>query len=532
MNQLDVYGSNEAPVCGTTIPKYWFAISAFVILAASVALLIAGAVVTKTPALPTPGPVDPLDAFAASVTTSNILRTLKQLEAIAMKPGNGGSRSVELGYMDSVSYFKQQLEEYADCDISTQQFGVPFFAENASPLARIVSPSLNYTLQSRTDLRTMTFGGNETVDLEPTAIYVAERFGCNATADFDRTKANGKIVMVWYNSDDDLDCTAYEKALNAFHSGARAILIANDETRHSLSASRLRGTGYSPGLYEFVTVPTLAISYMTASTLANLEGAAMALKASTTIRIVQTESLFCTTRSGNPQNLLVFGAHLDSVTSGPGINDNGSGASTLLEIAKQLKAQGVTLANQIQFSWWGAEEPGQFGSRYFVNHTQVENPALWARIKASLNFDTIASPNGIPQVYNIHLKNEQNETFPQTAFNGSAAINGIFTHRFNERNQPFLEIAFEGGSDYYSFVQHGIPTGGLDSGAADTLTVEQAKIFGGLQNAVMDPCYHESCDKVDNLGLKMLDIMADAAAYTIARLGTQSNLDDFLAAGQ
>ena len=35
---------------------------------------------------------------------------------------------------------------------------------------------------------------------------------------------------------------------------------------------------------------------------------------------------------------IVVGAHLDSVTAGPGINDNDSGTSTILEIAEQLAA--------------------------------------------------------------------------------------------------------------------------------------------------------------------------------------------------
>lgn len=531
MRSLDVYEAPSNGVCGTKVPKFWFAICAFALLAACVGGLIAGTMITKKLAEPTPAVLDPIDAFAASVTVDNILVTLRALESIANAPGNKGSRSVTLGFGASLAHFSHQLEEHADCDVHTETFSMPTFSEKMRPKLSLVSQTFNYTFQTRTDVRTMDFGGNQTVDLPATEIYVAGAYGCNETADFNQKDSNGKIILVWYNEDDAVDCTAYTKALNAYHAGASAILIANDATRHSLSASRLRGRGYAVGLYEFVQVPTLAISYTTANMLTGIEKAKVSLKASTSIDIIQTQNLLCTTRTGNSNNLLVFGAHLDSVDAGPGINDNGSGASTLLEIAKMMKKMNLKLENQIQFSFWGAEEEGLFGSRFFVNNTKFFNPEKYNTIKASLNFDTIASPNGVPMVYNIHLKNEENETFPISAFNGSIAINGVITSRFHHKNKPYMEIAFEGGSDYYSFVQHGIPSGGLDSGAADILTVEQAKIFGGMPNAVMDPCYHEPCDKVDNLGLAMLENLADVGAYTIATLGTKQNLDAFLASG-
>ena len=38
----------------------------------------------------------------------------------------------------------------------------------------------------------------------------------------------------------------------------------------------------------------------------------------------------------NDDNVVMAGAHLDSVPAGPGINDNGSGSAALLELAQQL----------------------------------------------------------------------------------------------------------------------------------------------------------------------------------------------------
>ena len=59
----------------------------------------------------------------------------------------------------------------------------------------------------------------------------------------------------------------------------------------------------------------------------------------------------------------MVGAHLDSVTSGAGINDNGTGSAGILEVALQLAAGGMTLRPSTSaFAWWGAEEHGLIGS--------------------------------------------------------------------------------------------------------------------------------------------------------------------------
>ena len=61
---------------------------------------------------------------------------------------------------------------------------------------------------------------------------------------------------------------------------------------------------------------------------------------------------------GNPDRTTVVGAHLDSVEEGPGINDNGSGSSGILEIAEEVAELKQAPRNRIRFAWWGAEEAG------------------------------------------------------------------------------------------------------------------------------------------------------------------------------
>ena len=72
----------------------------------------------------------------------------------------------------------------------------------------------------------------------------------------------------------------------------------------------------------------------------------------------------------NDSNIVMAGAHLDSVPAGPGINDNGSGSAALLEVGQQL-AHHVP-QNTIRLAWWGAEELGLIGSTAWVGSRSPE----------------------------------------------------------------------------------------------------------------------------------------------------------------
>ena len=73
-----------------------------------------------------------------------------------------------------------------------------------------------------------------------------------------------------------------------------------------------------------------------------------------------TSNVIAETTGGDPENVIVVGAHLDSVGVGAGVNDNGSGSATILEIAEQMKK--VKARNTVRFIWFGAEESGLLGS--------------------------------------------------------------------------------------------------------------------------------------------------------------------------
>jgi len=228
-----------------------------------------------------------------------------------------------------------------------------------------------------------------------------------------------------------------------------------------------------------------------------------------------TSNVIAETRHGDPDNVIVVGAHLDSVGTGPGINDNGSGSSTILEIAEQLRR--VRPRNKVRFIWFGAEESGLLGSEHYVANLPEEERA---RIAAMLNFDMVGSPNFVRFVYDGDLSDS--EPPPGGAPAGSAEIEQLFLDYFESQGLPTEPTPFSGRSDYGPFIAVGVPAGGLFTGAEGIKTEEQAEIYGGTAGEQYDPCYHLGCDTIRNLSLRALDQMSDAAAHATITLAQRS----------
>ncbi|MFE4260376.1 M28 family metallopeptidase [Streptomyces sp. NPDC056883] len=203
---------------------------------------------------------------------------------------------------------------------------------------------------------------------------------------------------------------------------------------------------------------------------------------------------------GDPNSVLMSGSHLDSVTSGAGINDNGSGSAAVLETALAVSRSGLTPTKHLRFGWWGAEELGLIGSKYYVNNLPA---AEKAKLSGYLNFDMIGSPNPGYFVY------DDDPTIEQTFKNYYAGL-GIPTE---------IETEGDGRSDHAPFKSAGIPVGGLFSGADYTKTAAQATKWGGTSGQAFDRCYHSSCDTTANINDTALDRNSDAIAYAIWNLG-------------
>ncbi|WP_367045787.1 M28 family metallopeptidase [Streptomyces sp. Je 1-332] len=203
---------------------------------------------------------------------------------------------------------------------------------------------------------------------------------------------------------------------------------------------------------------------------------------------------------GDPNEVLMAGAHLDSVSSGPGINDNGSGSAGVLETALAVSRAQLQPTKHLRFAWWGAEELGLVGSKYYVNNLPSTERS---KVSGYLNFDMIGSPNPGYFVY------DDDPTIEKTFKDYYAGLN-VPTE---------IETEGDGRSDHASFKNVGIPVGGLFTGASRTKSSAQAQKWGGTAGQAFDRCYHSSCDTTSNINDTALDRNSDAIAHAIWTLG-------------
>ncbi|MGH4032533.1 M28 family metallopeptidase [Actinomycetota bacterium Odt1-20B] len=199
---------------------------------------------------------------------------------------------------------------------------------------------------------------------------------------------------------------------------------------------------------------------------------------------------------GDEGQTVMLGSHLDSVDSGPGINDNGSGSAAILETALTVAKENYKPAKHLRFAWWGAEELGLVGSSHYVDSLATGDRS---KIKDYLNFDMIGSPNPGYFVY------DDDPTIEKTFKDYFAGL--------NLATEPDEEG--DGRSDHAPFKDAGIPVGGLFSGADYEKTAEQAQNWGGTAGKPFDPCYHSACDKTSNIDETALDHNSDAIAVAL-----------------
>lgn len=398
---------------------------------------------------------------------------------------NGGIRaSGTTGYDATVDYVAGMLED-AGYDVTIQSFDFQTFINLSPALVELISPPP----AGPVDNSIFTYSGSGDVTAPVTALPAPPADltpGCEA-ADFAGFPA-GNIALISRGV-----CTFAIKATNAYSAGAAGVVIYNN------APGVINGTLSNDfALPISVTSVTQDVGLALAAT----PGLVMRLKTDVFSGLATTYNVLAETRGGDPSNVIMVGAHLDSVDEGPGINDNGSGSAAILETALQMAK--VKPRNKVRFAWWGAEESGLIGSNYYVNNLSDDERA---DIALYLNFDMIGSPNYVRFVYD-----GDGSAFDLAGPPGSDVIEAFFERFYAVRglaSEP-TQISFR--SDYAAFFDFGIPFGGLFTGAEGLKTDEQEAIYGGVAGESYDPCYHLACDTIDNVSLEVLDLNADAVA--------------------
>jgi Zn-dependent M28 family amino/carboxypeptidase len=424
------------------------------------------------------------------VTLDGVREHQAALQAIA--DANGGTRvSGTAGYDQSVDYVAGKLVA-AGYDVVVQPFEFQTFIElSPTVLERISPPPAGPVANS-----IMSYSGSGDVTAPVTALVPPPADptpGCEA-GDFAGFPA-GDIALISRGA-----CTFAIKATNAYNAGASGVVIYNN-VAGVLNATL--GNGFA------LDIPVTSVTQDVGIELAATPGLVMRLRIETFRGLATTHNVLAESTDGDPSNVVMVGAHLDSVNQGPGINKNGSGSAALLETALQMAK--VKPRNKVRFAWWGAEESGLVGSTFYVNGLAEEERA---KIALYLNFDMIGSPNF---VYFVYDGDDSDGIGAGPGPDGSAAIERTFEAFYDSRGLPYKGTDFSGRSDYGPFIAAGIPAGGLFTGAEGIKTPDEAALWGGVAGEQYDPCYHLACDTYDNISLEALDVNADAVAHAVLK---------------
>ncbi|WP_207781869.1 M28 family metallopeptidase [Phytoactinopolyspora limicola] len=430
------------------------------------------------------------------VTLDGVRSHLQQFQKIADNnddPYYPGSRAAGTkGYADSAAYVAGLLED-AGYDVTLDefefQFAFPAVLEQLTPV------------QGEYDTGPFTNSGAGDVTGPVIPVNLAldpprdSTSGCEPS-DFDGLDFSGPndVALVQRGT-----CPFADKARNAQDAGAEAVVIFNqgdDPTREGLIVGTL---GDDSG----VVIPVVGASFA--------DGVALAQAGSTArVHVIEPETrtdvnVIAELPGRNNNNVVMAGAHLDSVAAGAGINDNGSGSAAILETA--LMMANIKPQNTLRFAWWGAEELGLIGSNAYVEGLPADE---LDRIALYLNYDMVASPNHVFMVYDA---DESTFDAPVPVPPGSTAIENLYESYYTWIGEPYDDAEFSGRSDYQAFINNGIPSGGLFTGAEGVKTPQQEAIWGGTAGEQFDQCYHEACDTIDNLDLHALEVNSDLIAF-------------------
>jgi hypothetical protein len=444
------------------------------------------------------------------VTAKGVVEHMRAFQRIANKSGDPvypGTRAAGTeGYAGSVDYVSGLLEK-AGYEVTLDPVEITF---NFPATLRQIAPT-------EAEYETGVFTGSGSGEVEGTVhaidislekgLEAVSTSGCEA-ADFEGVDLSGSmdIALVQRGT-----CFFGTKAYYAEQAGAEAVIVFNQgntpEREELIVADATSVDPPIPGNPGPIThgIPVVGASFE--------DGLLLSEPGSTAyVNVLPAETrtdynVLAELPGENRNNVVMAGAHLDSVIEGPGINDNGSGSAALLETA--LNMANTKPQNTLRFGWWAAEEQGLVGSADYVaglSKKQLDRIALY------MNYDMVGSPNYVQTVYDA---NQSTFEAPVAIPPGSTAIEDLYERYYTKVGEPYDDSEFSGRSDYEAFILAGIPSSGLFTGAEVIKTEEQEAIWGGTAGEQFDPCYHLECDTIENFDRHALDVNSDLIAFAM-----------------
>ncbi|ALG14968.1 hypothetical protein AOZ06_22160 [Kibdelosporangium phytohabitans] len=438
-------------------------------------------VAVVTPVAAAQPPAGLPETLTQTVTIEGINRHLIAFQRIADR--NGGQRADPTpGFQESLNYVAAKVRA-AGFDVTLQEFS---YDRKVVDAAAVTANGTTFVPIHMGGAPGTPVGG---ITARLVVVPVDATTGCQPE-DYTGIQAAGAVVLIRRGG-----CVFSVKEQVAAAAGAVAAVIYNNSTGPILG-------DVDPATAR---IPVAGITGEDGMALAGKSGVQVTVDVRDHYERTVSHNLLAQTRTGRTDNVIVAGAHLDSVPNSPSMNENASGVSALLETALQLGSS-PQVANAVRFAWWGGTWDS-VGSDDYLNSLDFEQQldiALYVAVEA------IGSSNGGYFVYDGDNSGGQVGQMPY----GSAHIERTFVDYLAGRGIQAEDTHIgQTRGEYYYFIAAGIPTGGPYTGIQFIKTAAQAAKWGGTAGMAFHPCHDSRCDHLGNVNRGILDRNADAVAF-------------------
>ncbi|AXN42634.1 Aminopeptidase S [Mycobacterium marinum] len=426
--------------------------------------------------------------LAAKVTGDGMFAHLRALQTVA--DSNGGNRATGTpGYDESVDYVVKALKAKG-FEVTTPEFQRLYTVSEGKPTLTVAGRS--YSVDQASLLVQTPPGGLAGPPVRP-----SRSDGC-AVADYPPALPDNAIAVV-----DDTGCSVVDKHNSAVAKGAAGLIV--------ISAAQDRGSSanlFGPGYYNQLKVPVAVVGASGAAALTHTNAPIRLVLDTENIQI-KSRNVLAQTKTGTPDEVVMVGARLDSPPGSPGINSAGSGVAAVLETALQLGPL-PPVTNAVRFAFWGDGINGAMDYVFGMDSEGLNSIALY------LNFDMLGSPNA-----GYFTDDGDQSGLPGTGVRsadvpeGSAAIERTLAGYLNLAGKRPADMPLSIRSDYHPFLVAGVPIGGMTTGASQTKTTVQARLWGGQAGVAFDPQYLSVGDTVDNINRQALEVMGSGVAFAV-----------------
>lgn len=455
---------------------------------------------------------DTLAKLEECIQRASLWRRLSVFQRIAKQhPGTQGHPNRDTGtagYAASVAYVAQVMRK-AGYAVTIQQYiykksdvvGVPVFS----------SAGRSYALERDWYVARLSGAGSLTARV---AAPGGSGTGCapNDFAGFPR----GEVALLSIG-----ECDFDSQVENAEAAGAAAVILYADDPQRGAYEARLIDSARVP----VVGVATPAVGLDLLQRYRSGMAPSVRIEIRKHSRSDLDYNVIADSPYGNPQRTVAIDAHLDAIY-GEGMLDNASGSTSILEIALNLAK--THTVNHLRYIWFGGEEIGLLGSRYYTTHL---SPSQLQDIVFDIDADVTATPN-----YDILIADPGHATkvkrFPPNVVPDSKIGNDYFKDYFQGGGVIGRAARFgNDGTDSFAFSLVGVPNSGILTEQDCCKHPWEKKVWGGFLGnyegkipsfnggCVDNP--HRWCDNLDNNDPFVLELATKALAYVTFKLANR-----------